>query len=186
MDTRAVSRINYLVAIGNLFSYGVKHDYCDGNPANLVDRPARESGDIHFLSVEQVVALLLHAEEYELVSYVALGVLAGPRPEKELRVLDWSKLSLSERTIRIDASLAKTRQHRVIEIGDALVAYLTPYAKRRGPVVDMDTREFRQRWEACRKDAGVVPWPHDVMRLACVPRPSVSASSHPGSSEPPF
>ncbi len=159
-----VSRINFLVAIGNLFNYGVKHDYCDRNPVELLDRPSRESGDVHFLTVGQVVSLLLHAEKYELVPYVALGVFAGLRPERELRALDWSKVSISERTVRIDASLAKTRQRRVIEIGDTLVAYLTPYAKRRGPVVDLGDREFRTQWESCRKDAGIVPWPHDVMR----------------------
>ena len=159
-----VSRVNYLVAIGNLFSYGVKRGYCDRNPVKLVDRPSRESGEVKFLTVEQVVALLVHGEKHELAPYVALGVLAGLRPERELRALDWSKINLAERTIRIDASLAKTRQRRVIEIGDALVAFLTPYAKRRGPVVDMETPEFRKRWEDCREDAGVVPWPHDVMR----------------------
>lgn len=159
-----VSRINYLVAIGNLFSYGVKHGYCDRNTAKLVDRPSRESGEIKFLTVEQVVSLLLHAEKCELVPYVALGVFAGLRPEKELRALDWSKINLAERTIRIDAALAKTRQRRVIEVDAALVSYLTPYAKRRGPVVELDSQEFRKRWEACRKDAGCVPWPHDVLR----------------------
>lgn len=159
-----VSRINYLVAVGNVFSFGVKHGYCDRNPVKLVDRPSRENGDVHFLSVEQIVSLLLHAVKYELVPYVALGVFAGPRPEKELRALDWSKVSLSERTIRIDASLAKTRQRRVIEVVDALLAYLTLYAKRRGPVVDMSDQEFRKRWETCRKDAGIVEWPHDALR----------------------
>lgn len=160
----AVSRVNYLVAIGNLFSYGVKRGYCDRNPAKLVDRPSRESGEIKFLTVEQVLALLIHAEKYDLVPYVVLGVFAGLRPEKELRALDWPKINLGERTIRIDASLAKTRQRRVVEIGDALAAYLAPYAKRRGPVVDMNAQEFRKHWEACRRDAGVTPWPHDVMR----------------------
>lgn len=159
-----VSRINYLVAIGNLFTFGVKRGYCDRNPVKLVDRPSRENGEVNFLTVEQVVALLLHAEKYDLVPYVALGVFAGLRPEKELRALDWSKINLAERTIRIDASLAKTRQRRVIEIDDTLVAYLTPYAKRRGPVVEIDGQEFRKRWEDCRKDAGLVPWLHDVLR----------------------
>ncbi len=159
-----VSRVNYLVAIGNVFAYGVKHSYCERNPVKLVDRPSRETGEVKFLTVEQVVALLLHAEKYDLVPYVALGVFAGLRPEKELRALDWSKISLSERTIRIDASLAKTRQGRAIDISDALAAYLTPCAKRRGPVVHIDDREFRNRWEACRKNAGIIPWPHDVMR----------------------
>jgi integrase len=159
-----VSRVNYLVAVGNVFAYGMKHGYCDRNPAKLVDRPSRENGDVRFLTVEQVVALLLHAEKHDLAPYVALGVFAGLRPEKELRELDWSKINLAERTIRIDASLAKTRQRRVIEIGDALVAYLTPYAKKRGPVMNIGEREFRTRWEACRKDAGVLSWANDVMR----------------------
>ena len=159
-----VSRINYLVAVGNLFSFGVRRGYCDRNPVKLVDRPSREAGEVKFLSVDQVVALLLHADEYDMVAYVALGVFAGLRPEKELRALDWSKVSLPEHTIRIDASLAKTRQRRVVEVSDALAAYLTPHAKRHGPVVDLDAQEFRRRWEACRCDAGIVPWPHDVMR----------------------
>jgi len=158
-----VSRVNYLVAVGNIFAYGVKHGYCDRNPVKLVDRPSRENGEIKFLKVEEVVSLLLHAQKYELVPYAALGVFAGPRPEKELGALDWSKISLTERTIRIDASLAKTRMRRVIEMNDALVAYLTPYAKRRGPVVEMGSREFRTRWENCRKDAGI-QWHNDVMR----------------------
>ena len=158
-----VSRVNYLVAVGNIFAYGVKHGYCDRNPVKLVDRPSRENGEIKFLKVEEVVSLLLHAQKYELVPYAALGVFVGPRPEKELGALDWSKISLTERTIRIDASLAKTRMRRVIEMNDALVAYLTPYAKRRGPVVEMGSREFRTRWENCRKDAGI-QWHNDVMR----------------------
>jgi integrase len=160
----AVSRVNYLVAIGNLFSYGLKRGYCDRNPAKLVDRPSRESGEVEFLTVEQIISLLLHAKGYELVPYVALGVFAGLRPEKELRALDWPKINLGERTIRIDATLAKTRQRRVVEIGEALASYLVPYTKRRGPVVDMNTQEFRKRWESCRREAGVTPWRHDVMR----------------------
>jgi len=159
-----VSRINYLVAIGNVFNYGVQHGYCDRNPVKLLDRPSRESADIKFLTVEQVISLLLHAEKHELVPYVALGVFAGLRPEKELRALEWPKVSLPERTIRIDASLAKTRQRRVIEIGDALAAYLTPHTKKRGLVVPLSDQAFRTRWEKCRTDAGLIPWPHDVMR----------------------
>ena len=159
-----VSRINYLVAIGNVFNYGVQHGYCDRNPVKLLDRPSRESADIKFLTVEQVISLLLHAEKHELVPYVAFGVFAGLRPEKELRALEWPKVSLPERTIRIDASLAKTRQRRVIEIGDALAAYLTPHTKKRGLVVPLSDQAFRTRWEKCRTDAGLIPWPHDVMR----------------------
>ena len=136
-----VSRINYLVAIGNIFSFGVKHGYCDRNPVKLLDRPSRESADIKFLTVDQVVALLLHAKKRDLVPYVALGVFAGLRPEKELRALEWSKINLVERTIRIDASLAKTRQRRVVDIGDALVAYLTPNTKKRGLVVPLTEQD---------------------------------------------
>ncbi len=73
----------------------MKHGYCDRNPVKLVDRPSHENGDVHFLSVEQVVSLLLHAEKYELVPYVASAVFAGLRPEKELRALDWSKITLA-------------------------------------------------------------------------------------------
>ncbi len=160
----AVSVINYMVAIGNLFTFGVKHGYCDANPVKLIDRPSREAGDIHFLTVDQVVALLIHSEKYDLVPYVALAVFAGLRPEKELRALDWQKINLTERTIRIDASLAKTRQRRVVEITDALASYLTPYAKRKGAVIPFDEQEFWRRWQQCRTDAGIVPWPHDVLR----------------------
>ncbi len=28
----------------------------------------------------------------------------------------------------------------------------------------MRDREFRKQWEACRKDAGIIPWSHDAMR----------------------
>ncbi len=160
----SVSRINYLVAVGNIFSFGVRHGYCDHNPVKLLDRPSRESTDIKFLTVEQIISLLLHAQKHELVPYVALGVFAGLRPEKELRALEWSKVNLLECTIRIDASLAKTRQRRVVEICDALVDYLTPHTKKRGLVVPFTNQEFRTRWEKCRVDAGLIPWAHDVMR----------------------
>jgi len=160
----AVSRVNYLVAIGNLFSFGVRRGYCDANPVKLVDRPSRESGEVKFLTVPQVVALLIHAKDAGLVPYVALGVFAGLRPEKELRALTWDKVNLPERTIRIDASMAKTRQRRVIEISDALAAYLTPYAKKQGQVVEYGLQEFLRRWKDCRSKAGLLPWAHDVMR----------------------
>lgn len=159
-----VSKINYLVPIGNIFTHGVKQGYCDRNPVALIDRPSREAGDVHFLNVEQVVALLIHAEKHDLVPYVALGVFAGLRPDRETRSLTWEKLNLPERAIRIDASLAKTRQRRIVEISDALAVFLTPHAKRKGPVVPYDGREFRTRWEQCRKDAGIKHWRHDALR----------------------
>ena len=52
----------------------------------------------------------------------------------------------------------------MIEIGDALAAYLTPHTKKRGLVVPLSDQAFRTRWEKCRTDAGLIPWPHDVMR----------------------
>lgn len=157
----AVSRINYLVVIGNLFNYGVRRSYCDANPVKLVDRPSREDGEPGIFTVAQCVRLLEHSEKYRLLPYVAVGLFAGLRAA-EMQRLDWNAVRLSERSIIVGSEVAKKRSRRVVEINDTLAAWLTLCGQRSGPIVSVEN--FAKRLRGLGEKAGLKQWPKNGLR----------------------
>ena len=86
---------------------------------------------------------------------LAIGAFAGLRPE-EINKLRWEDLDFQERTIRVNASAAKTRKKRFAEISDNLLAWLQPYAGRTGPVAPPNLQKLRR---ATMKAAKIEKWP---------------------------
>lgn len=115
---------------------------------------------VEFLGVDECRRLLRHANSSALPA-ILLGLFAGIRPDEVSR-LKWSAVDWSEKIIRIDADVSKTRTPRNIEnIPDTLWRQLKPWEK--------ETSGFICRWprkpiEKARDDASLTRWPHDALR----------------------
>lgn len=113
------------------------------------------------MTVEQAGALLRHANEYQLLPYVSIGLFAGLRSAELLR-LDAGAIKLSENSIVVSAEVAKKRSRRVVEICAALHEWLKLCKGLKGPIVD--TKEFTDNWRQLKAAAGIDPWPHNALR----------------------
>jgi integrase len=102
-----------------------------------------------------------------LLGYVALGLFAGLRPERELGLVRLDGINLEEGTVVVDAGSAKSRSRRVVDVPGNAVALLriaVPLLRAAG-LSGVVPRNFRKRWAALRGAAGLLEdWPADGMR----------------------
>jgi integrase len=157
----ARSKIHNATKISQLFNYAIRNGWADTNPVKNISRPSVEDTAPGIVNVEQAARLLEHADKYQLLPYVAIGLFAGLR-SAELQRLDWSAVKLGERCIIIGAEVAKRRSRRVVEINDTLAAWLTLCAKPAGKVVPIYNLPRSVRTLAAA--AGVKEWPHNALR----------------------
>lgn len=162
----ARSRINYSVKVSQLFNYAIVNGWCEYNVAASIPRPDAEDSEPSIFTVEQAACLLEHAAEYDLLAYITFGLFAGLRSAELLR-LDWSAIKLAERTIIVGAAVAKKRSRRVVEINDALAAWLPKCAKSRGVIVKGSRNGLHDRLRKLAKAAGVHEWPDNGLRHSC-------------------
>ena len=163
----ARSRINYAVKASQLYNFAIRNQWAEYNIAASIPRPTAEDAEPEIFTPEQAARLLEHAAEYDLLPYVAIGLFAGLRSAELLR-LDWSAVKLAERSIIIAAGVAKKRSRRVVEINDALAAWLPSCAKRKGMVVELpDQRTLYKRLAQLATAAGLEKWPDNGLRHSC-------------------
>ena len=150
---------NFRAVLSAMWTFAVRRGYAATNVIQLVDKTFVVRDHIPTFSVEQLTTLLAAAPP-EYLPVVAIGAFAGLRPE-EINKLQWEDLDFHERTIRVNASAAKTRKKRFAEISDNLCAWLAPYAGRSGPVAPRNLQKLRR---ATMKAANIGKWPPDVLR----------------------
>jgi integrase len=142
-----------------MWTFAVRRGYAAVNVIQLVDKTSVVRDHIPTFSVEQLTGLLAAAPT-EYLPVLAIGAFAGLRPE-EINKLRWEDLDFHERTIRVNASAAKTRKKRFAEISDNLRAWLEPYAGHIGPVAPPNLQKLRR---ATMKTAKIEKWYPDVLR----------------------
>jgi len=157
------SKINYLTKLSQLYNFAVKSGWVDSNLIERIDRPEAEDKEPGIFSVDQATNLLKFAPNHGLLHYVALGLFAGLRSAELLR-LEADAILISERSIVVGAMVAKKRSRRVVEMCDALVAWLEKYPFPVGGGRIVDAKNFRTNLEAFRADAGISQWPHNGLR----------------------
>jgi len=160
-DWSARNRINYLTKISQLFNYAVKHNWMDANLAERIDRPSAEDSEPKIFTVEQAEKLLKNANGFGLLPYISLGLFAGLR-SAELMRLDGKDVKFEDRAVIVGQQVAKKRSRRVVEMCDALHAWLEPLKPLNGPIVDV--KEFRDNMDELRKAAELKAWPHNGLR----------------------
>jgi len=88
---------------------------------------------------------------HDALPAVAILLFAGLRPE-EIRTLDWERVDLEERVIRLDGDETKTRYRRHVDITDNLAAWLAPHEKESGRVVPT---YWPAKWTALRAKVAI-------------------------------
>jgi integrase len=150
---------NFRAVLSAMWTFAVRRGYVAANVIQLVDKSSVVRDHVPTFSIEQLGRLLAAAPP-EYIPVLAIGAFAGLRPE-EINKLRWEDLDFHERTIRVNASAAKTRKKRFAEISDNLLAWLHPYAGRSGSVAPPNLQKMRR---ATMKAAGIEKWPQDVLR----------------------
>ena len=162
------TRKNYRGYIRQLYRTAIRKKYALENIVDATDKIEGVEGRRGFLSVVDVVALLKHANEYDLLPYAVMMLFAGVRRE-ELEGVDgsdvvlWEHINLTDKSVVVTAATTKTRRQRVIPLTDTAVAWLRSCQKLTGPVVDKTN--FRKRFDSWRAAAGVLEkWPDNALR----------------------
>ena len=156
------TRRNYQADIRNLFNFAIRRGYVASNPVDRLEKIILDEKAVEILSVAQAARLLEAAEASggTMTPFVSIGLFAGLRT-REIAVLDWRDVDLTEMTITVHAAKTKTRARRIVEVSDNLKAWLLPYSAKAGPVAP---DHYRQRFEDTRRAAGIDPWPRNAMR----------------------
>ena len=163
----ARSRINYAVKLSQLWNYAIANGWAENNLVASIPRPDAEDSDPEIFTVEQAAGLLEHAEKHDLLGYIALGLFAGLR-SAEINRLDWKDVKLAERNIIIGTAVAKKRSRRVVEINDALAAWLPLCAETKGLVVPLaSNRTLYARLAKLATATGLEKWPDNGLRHSC-------------------
>jgi len=150
---------NFRAVLSAMWTFAVRSGYATTNVIQFVDKTSVVRDHIPTFSVEQLTRLLAAAPP-EYLPVLAISCFGGLRPE-EVNKLRWEDLDFQERTIRVNASAAKTRKKRFAEISDNLRAWLEPYAGGTGPVAPPNLQKLRR---ATMKTAKIEKWPPDVLR----------------------
>jgi integrase len=150
---------NFRAVLSAMWTFAVRRGYAAANVIQLVDKSSVVRDHVATFSVEDLTRLLA-AASHDYRPVLAIGAFAGLRPE-EINKLRWEDLDFHERTIRVNASAAKTRKKRFAEISDNLRAWLQPYTGRTGFVAPPNLQKLRR---ATMKTAKVEKWPADVLR----------------------
>jgi integrase len=150
---------NFRAVLSAMWTFAVRRGYTAANIIQLVDKTSVVRDHIPTFSVEQLTTLFAIAPP-DYLPVLAIGAFAGLRPE-EINKLKWEDLDFHERTIRVNASAAKTRKKRFAEISDNLLAWLQPYTGRVGPLAPPNLQKLRR---ATMKAGKIEKWPPDVLR----------------------
>ena len=162
MAVEPVTKQGYRRALNALFVFANKRKYATGNPIQGIRLPKLKEKPIIIYTVEEMAALLKHAEG-EILAFIALGAFAGLR-SAEIGRLDWSDIRWDQGTIEIRASIAKTAQRRFVYMSENLKAWLKPLAKASGPILPpIDHKTLYRHQVAVAKKAGM-KWKKNALR----------------------
>ena len=122
----------------------------------LVDRPPE------IFTIDELARLLEHATP-EVLPLIAIGAFAGIRTAELVR-LEWKDIDLARGFLNVAASKSKTAARRLIKMEPNLIAWLSPFADRTGPIFAQSTHVLSNRMEPIRKAAGLTKWPKNGLR----------------------
>jgi len=148
----AQTALGFRQSIGTFFEFCVGRGHCPDNPAIRAASFKPKPPKIGILTVEETARLLSECDNDTLPA-VAIAAFCGLR-QAEIERLDWKAVDLAEDILTIDASIAKTSSRRTVAIPDNLKAWLTPFAKKSGPIVPSG---FRRAFDRVRVRAGFKP-----------------------------
>ena len=148
--------------IGRMFKHAVKIGAAAENPIDKAEPIIFEVPDAEILTPVELASLLSSASDAVLPA-LAILFFAGVRPDGEILRLDWAKIDLEEKIIRMSKTITKNKRPRTIKMPDNLVEWLKPHAKKDGLVVSSKAVLRRGRAKAV-KDSEIGRYPRDTSR----------------------
>lgn len=166
-DVSKTTRANELTRLKAFFNFCEARKYCKSPVDKSVKSPGVQRAEIIALDLDEVkkimsiVTALPQHLRVEAVPYFALSLFAGLRPH-EIRPEDNKKQVMwedftwrkKESTLVISYAVGKVTSRRVIKLPDNCVAWLKPYAKETGPVIESSYAKWRGIKDYVRAKAG--------------------------------
>jgi integrase len=181
LDRHNTTRMNYRRDLHTFFEWCAVEELIEEDRVNPVARALSfdSESERETISPQQFERLLLAAEDIIRPAFV-LGGFCAVR-QAEIARLDWRDIDLKERVITISAQVAKgDTGRRTVTIPAPAIAWLTPLAKKVGPVlpprpprekgrgrkegkfiqtpVAKRYQEAREAWDMARLHAGFGPF----------------------------
>ena len=164
---RMTTRAGYLQNLRTLFSFAKARGYCQGNPAEVVEKPTPEVIAPRVLSIVQIRAMLrvgLATDPEFVGGYIAPILFGG------LRTVEISRTSTEDvraEVIRVLPEKAKTRQRRDIERSELLNVWMSHCST--WPLHNARRRLVALRVAAAKELFGLdnlekFPWPANCLR----------------------
>jgi integrase len=158
------TRASNLGRLSALFSFAQRSGLIWSNPCEALARPRLEHQPPKILTPVEAANLLetCGREVPALLAWVALGLLAGLRPE-ECDQIKWEDVNLGRGHVSVDAAASKVRRRRIVTLEPAAVEWLTAASavSARLPLPRPSRRNYQRRLrEAMRWEE----WPHDILR----------------------
>lgn len=165
----------YFGVISAWFGWAAKNGWLPRNPCIGLKPSAPEPTAVATFSTTQVESLLSKAaksEGWAVLSYIAISLFAGVRPEEFRKVakgdqivaLSWEDYASG--CISICPNLSKTCRGRIIEAEPVLVQWMNFIAKKTGGSLTGSIlhANWIKDWRAWRKKHWGGKWPQDVLR----------------------
>ena len=159
LKVAAQTRNNFRTVLRTLFEFAVVRGYATENAVAKTAKAKVVRGAPDIFTPAQMQTVLEKAPS-DFVPYLAIGAFAGLR-SAEIERLDWSEIDLAQKLIHIKAEKSKSAQRRLVTISDNLAAWLTPHARKAGPVADPE-RVRVARVKTC--EAAEIEWPANALR----------------------
>ena len=138
----------------SIFAYGIRREWCDGNPVARIEVPRIEEKPITPLSPDEVNRLLQAAQGSSMQLSLHLMLYAGVRPAEVAR-LQPPDFCWEEQQVIIRPRASKTGGGRVVPLRGCAKL---PAELRIIP------RDWNRRWRVLRQSAGFSRWVPDTCR----------------------
>lgn len=152
----ARTKKNIVNKANQFFRWTVKKGYRLKNPCEHINIHVPNQDEIVKLSAQEALDLMRKCESDfpELITYSAVCLFGGLRPNSEALGLTWENIYLNQKVpqIRILASTSKVKETRLFEIEENLVQWLAYYGKGKTGLIVPEN--LRQLTEALRISLG--------------------------------
>jgi len=161
LGVSAYSRKTQYGRLSTMFSFAKRRGYRPDNPLAAIDWPVIEAKVPRILTVDEAAAVLRHCP-VEALGWFGLAMFGGVRPE-EVDQVGWEAVDLVAGVVRIDATVSKVRQRRLVHLRPGVAAWLER-AKAAGALLPIRINTRRRIVKQVRDAMGWAAWPQDVLR----------------------
>lgn len=158
------TRASNVGRLSAMFALALRRGWVKENPARMVEPVRLEQRPPVILTPRQAARALSWARRHRprWLAHVALGLLAGIRPE-ELLCIRWSSVNFADGVVVIDAEASKVRRRRIVHLEPAASEWLT-VAKASGATLPLGAQTARRCRRMLRRVLRMETWPQDVLR----------------------